>query len=80
MFERMNIAEQLYKGGKLYKPPLGNMPTVPVMTGNVREDKPPCQPTPKRAVLESARKIMQAIQVIGYPVKKYACCMAPDTL
>ena len=55
------------------------MPTVPVMDGNIKEEEPPNQPTPRREALASERKIMQAIRAIGQPVTKHACCMAPDT-
>ena len=48
----------------LIKPPLGKIPTVPVIAVNIREENPPLQPTPRRAALASARKIMQAIRLI----------------
>ena len=54
----------------LLKPPLGNMPTAPVMAGNARQDKPPLQPTPIRDALESARKNMQTIREFGRLMKK----------
>ena len=40
------------------------MPIVPFMEVNIREDKSPCQPTPRSAALASARKMMQAIRAI----------------
>ena len=48
----------------LLKIPTGQNPTVPVMAGNVMEEKPPHHPTPKRAELASAGQIMKAIQLI----------------
>ena len=64
----------------LLKLQLGQMPTVPVMAGNEREENPPRLPTPRRAALASARHKMQAIRAIGRPEGKHACCMAPGTL
>ena len=40
----------------LLKPPLGNMPTMSVITGNIREENPPLQTTPRKSSLVSARK------------------------
>ena len=45
----------------LIKTPLGYTPTETVMAGNVREEKSPIKPTPRRAALASEIKIMQAI-------------------
>ena len=77
----MYFSEQLYKNEEhLLKLQLGQMPTVSVLSGNIRKDKPPLQPTPRRAVLASARKIMQAILAIVRLVTKNIWCMVPDTL
>ena len=65
---------------KLLKPPPGQKPTMPAIGINLREENTPCQPTPRRAALVSARKIMQAIRAIGGMVTKHALCMDPDTL
>ena len=56
MLKWMKITEKSMKGEKLLKHQLGQMPTVPVMTGIEREDNPPRLPTPTRAALASARK------------------------
>ena len=45
----------------ILNPPPGHNPTVPVMAGNVREEKPHCQPNLRRAALEIAGKAMQDI-------------------
>ena len=45
----------------LLKKPTGQNPTVPVMEGNIRDEKPICQPTSIRAALQSARQIKQAV-------------------
>ena len=42
----------------LLKPQLENMPAMPVMEVNLREDNPPCQPTPIRSAVARARKIL----------------------
>ena len=55
---------------KLIKIPTGKKPTLPVISVNVRVDKPSRQPAPIRAALASARKFMQAIGAISLPVKK----------
>ena len=68
------------KEKQLLKPPIEQMPTVPVMVVNVREQKTSRQPTPRRAALVSARKILQAIRAIGRPVTKHAWFMSPGTL
>ena len=65
---------------QILKIPIGHKPTLPVMTGNIKEEKPPRQPTPRRATLESAIKIMQAIREIGQRVQKDACCISLGTL
>ena len=64
----------------LLKKPLGKIPNVPVVAGNVREENLPFQPTSRRATLARERKIMQAIQEIGRLVTKNSWCMALDTL
>ena len=51
-----------------------------VLEGNVRDEKSPCQPTLRRAAMESVRQIIQAIKVIGQPVQKHAWCIVPSTL
>ena len=80
MFDRTEIAEQVYVGQAPSKKKLGQIPTMTVMSGNKREDKPPRLPTLRRAALASARKNIQAIQVMGLPVQKInACYIAPDT-
>ena len=43
----------------LLKSPIVQMPTFSVIEVNLREEKPPRQPTPRIAAMESARKIMQ---------------------
>ena len=45
----------------LLKSPLGNMPTMSVITGNIREENPLQELIPRRAALESIRKIMKVI-------------------
>ena len=55
------------------------VPTVPLMVGKLREENTTFQPTLIGAVLESTRKIMQAIQAIRRPVTKHDWCMASDT-
>ena len=52
------------------------MPNMSVMVGSKRDQKPPRVTTPRRATLASAIKIMQAIQTIGRPEEKHACCMS----
>ena len=66
MFKQMEIAEQVYKGGKPYKIPIREIPTVTVKSVKVRDYNPPRLPTPKRAALASARQKMQIIQVISH--------------
>ena len=44
------------KGGYLLKYPLGQKPIVTVTSGNEREEKLPCLPTPRRSALASAKK------------------------
>ena len=59
----------------LLKPPLGNIPTVPVLAVNIREEKQPRQPTLRRAALASEGKTMQAIRVIRRLMTKHVCFM-----
>ena len=80
LFERMEVAEKSTKAETLLKIHLGQTPTVPVMAGKERENKPPHLPTPRQAALASARQKIQAIRVIGRPEVNHACCMAPGTL
>ena len=61
-------------------PIVDNIPTMPVIVGKERRSKPTHLPTLRRAVLASARTIMQAIREIGQPVINYTCRMASDTL
>ena len=56
MFERMEIAEQMYKGKPPFKKVLGQMLNMKVMPGNEREDNPPHLPTLRRAATEIPRK------------------------
>ena len=56
LFERMEVAEKYIKVETFLKLQLGQMPTVPVIAGNEREEKPPLPPTPKQAALASARQ------------------------
>ena len=56
------------------------MPTVPAMAGNERCENPPHLPALRQDALASAEKKMQAIQEIGQPEGKHACCMDPGTL
>ena len=68
------------KGEHLLKHPLGQIPTVIVMSGGVREDNPPRLPTPRKVALETARQTIQATQEMCQPVlKRHACFMPPDT-
>ena len=54
----------------LKSPTIGQIPTAPVMVGNIMEDKALCQPSLRRATPESAENIMQIIQMIARLVKK----------
>ena len=47
IFERIEVAERLLKH------PLGQNPTVTLMSGNERDEKPPRLPTLRRAALAS---------------------------
>ena len=58
----------------------GKKQTVPVMVGNISEEKPPYQLTPRRAALASTRKNMQDTQAMVLPMQKHAWCMPPGTL
>ena len=51
----MEAAEKNMKVEQLLELQLGHIPTVQVMTGNEREEKPPSLPTLRRAALASAR-------------------------
>ena len=79
MFERMEIAEQIYKGKTPLKKYLGQMPTVTVMSGREREENTTRLSTLRRAALASERQKIQSLQVRRRPVQiKHACCMAAD--
>ena len=52
------------------KPPWDKLATMSVSVVKIREWNLPCQPTLRMAALASARQIMQAIQVMIWPVQK----------
>ena len=56
MFEKWKSRKNSTKGEHLLKHQLGHIPTVPVMAGNEREEKPPWLPTPRMDALASARQ------------------------
>ena len=68
------------KAEQLLKLQLGQIPTLPLIEQNKREDKPPRLPTPRRAALTRARQKMQAIQEISRPEGKHSCFVAPVNL
>ena len=61
MFECIESVEQFYELITPSKITTRAYKTVSFMTGKVREDNLPGQPTPRRAALASTRKIIKAI-------------------
>ena len=61
LFKRIKVAEKYTKEETLIKLQSGQAPTVPVMSGNKREENPNGLPTPRRAALESGRHKIQAV-------------------
>ena len=81
VLNRWRFHNNYTKGGHLIKHPLGQMPTLSVVAGNISKEDSPCQPNPRRAMLASARKTIQEIRAMIRPVqKRHSWCMAPGNL
>ena len=64
----------------LLKIPTRKNPTGPVMAGNIRENNLPCEPTQRRAVLESTRKKCRTSKQSYDQCKKYMLVVCPRAL
>ena len=64
VFGQMEIAEQVYKRGTSHKKSKGQMKTMWVTSGKVREEKPHLQPTLRKSALKNSRENMQVLQAM----------------
>ena len=77
----MEVTEKYTKVEQLLKLQSGQTPTVPVMAENERERGETALPTNPKTGHSGKRKTkIQAIQAIGRPEGKHACCMDLGTL
>ena len=79
MFERLEIAKQVYKGESTSKTTVTEY-SKRSSHGSKRQQGKSALPTnPEKGRTGKSKKNMQDIRTIGQTEKEYACCMSPDT-
>ena len=80
MFERMEVAEQAYKGGKPSKTPTRSEANRAVHVRKLNKGEFNLLTKPKKGRTGKLKTKMQAIRAMRQPEQKiHAYCMSPDT-